>query len=169
MPISRAPLPILLLLLSVSLSAACSAPAPEQGSRERGGPGVSDDESRPPRGRAWVIFGSDTVQAEVAATPQQRERGLMGRTELPAGTGMLFVFEDAQVRRFWMRNTPIPLDIGFLDQRQVLFDVQAMDPLDEELTESTGPAMFALEVPQGWFESRGIQPGTQARVVFGLR
>lgn len=116
-----------------------------------------------------MIFGADTVRAEVAATPREREQGLMGRTELPAGTGMLFVFDDQATRRFWMRNTLIPLDIGFLDQRQVMVDIQQMDPMDEDLTESRAPAMFALEVPQGWFESQGIEVGTQARVVFGRR
>ena len=131
--------------------------------------GTAEEGPRPPRGEAWVIFGSDTVRAEVAATAREREQGLMGRTELPDGTGMIFVFEEQGIRRFWMRNTLLPLDIGFLDQRQVLVDVQQMEPMDEELTESRAPAMFALEVPQGWFEARGIQPGTQARIVFGRR
>jgi uncharacterized protein len=165
MPRSRTLFLLLIVCAVAPVWSACSAPSPEQRAQDLG----TADGNRPPRGSAWVIFGADTVRAEVAATTQQRERGLMGRTELPEGTGMLFVFEDFEVRRFWMRNTPIPLDIGFLDQRQVLFDVQAMNPFDEELTESTGPAMFALEVPQGWFASKGILPGTQARVVFGLR
>jgi uncharacterized protein len=151
------------------LLVACGTDPDGAASLSEGAAGMAEEGPRPPRGEAWVIFGSDTVRAEVAATARERERGLMGRTELPDGTGMLFVFEAQETRRFWMRNTVIPLDIGFLDQRQVLVDVQQMEPLDEEFTESRAPAMFALEVPQGWFEAKGIEPGTQARVIFGRR
>lgn len=156
-------------LLVALLLAACGSDPDSAVPPDGGAVGTSEAGPRPPRGQAWVIFGSDTVQAEVAATAREREQGLMGRTELPDGTGMIFVFEEQGTRRFWMRNTLIPLDIGFLDQRQVLVDVQQMEPMDEELTESRAPAMFALEVPQGWFEARGIEPGTQARIVFGRR
>jgi uncharacterized protein len=152
------------LLLALLVLTACGGDSnafPEV----RGG----DDGPRPPRGEAWVIFGSDTVRAEVAATPREREQGLMGRTELPEGTGMIFVFDDQATRSFWMRNTVIPLDIAFLDQRQVVVDIQQMEPLDEEFTQSRAPAMFALEVPQGWFAAQGIEPGAQARIVFGRR
>lgn len=121
----------------------------------------------PPRGMAWVIFGSDTVRAEVARTPEQRARGLMYRDELPEGTGMLFVFEDLAPRSFWMRNTYIPLDIAFLDTDRRIVDIQQMQPLDERFTDSAAPAMFALEVPQGWFARKGIGVGAVAVFVFG--
>ena len=49
-------------------------------------------DSRPALGKAWVVFGTDTVLAEVASLPEQRERGLMNRDSVPDGTGMLFVF-----------------------------------------------------------------------------
>jgi uncharacterized protein len=128
-----------------------------------------DTTSMPPRGSAWVIFDADTVVAEVADTPALRERGLMFRTEVPDGTGMLFVFEDSQVRSFWMRNTYVPLDIAFMDPAMRVVDIRQMEPESEELTESAAPAMFALEVRQGWFEQQGIETGAQARIVFGRR
>ncbi len=123
----------------------------------------------PPGGIAWVIFGSDTVHAEVADTPALRERGLMERTELPEGRGMLFVFTESRIRSFWMRNTWIPLDIAYMDADFQIVDIQAMEPLSERLQDSAGPAMFALEVPQGWFAGKGIEVGARARVEFGRR
>jgi uncharacterized membrane protein (UPF0127 family) len=124
---------------------------------------------RPAPGRAWVIFGADTVVAEVARTPEERAEGLMYRQELPDGTGMLFVFDDSQPRSFWMQNTYVPLDIAFLDAALNVVDIQQMAPLSADPHESAAPAMFALEVRQGWFAERGIAVGTRAQVVFGLR
>ena len=123
----------------------------------------------PPRGNAWVIFGSDTVTAEIADTPEDRERGLMFRDQLPAGQGMLFVFSDEATRSFWMRDTYIPLDIAFLNRSQRVVDIQQMEPETEEFHSSARPAMFALEVPQGWFEEQGIGIGDRAQIVFGRR
>lgn len=127
------------------------------------------DLGAPPRGWAWVILGPDTVMAEVADTPEARERGLMFRTELGESEGMLFVYASEAPRAFWMRDTFLPLDIAFMDEAQVIVDIQSMEPETDTLHESRFPAMFALEVNQGWFEARGIGAGTQARIVFGRR
>lgn len=126
-----------------------------------------DQERLPPPGRAWVIFGADTVLAEVARTPDERAQGLMYRESLPKGQGMLFVFPDTQIRSFWMSNTFIPLDIAYLDAELRIVDIQPMEPQTTESHPSAKPAMFALEVPQGWFAEMGIQVGGQAKVVFG--
>jgi len=116
---------------------------------------------------AWVIFDGDTVVAELARTPQEREQGLMFREKLEKGTGMLFIFPDTQTRSFWMKNTFIPLDIAYLDDGLRIVDIQAMEPETLESHPSTRPAMFALEVPRGWFSELGIEVGAQARLVFG--
>jgi len=114
-----------------------------------------------------VIFGTDTVRAEVARTPEQREQGLMYRESLEHGRGMLFVFPDSQIRSFWMRNTFIPLDIAYMDESLRIVDIQAMEPEDESTYPSARPAMFALEVPGGWFDEAGVGVGTEAHIVFG--
>lgn len=124
-------------------------------------------QGRPPAGRAWVIFGADTVVAEVAATEEERSQGLMYREEVPDGTGMLFVFQDNDVRAFWMANTYVPLDIAYMDPSYRIVDIVPMEPLVTETYPSRAPAMFALEVRQGWFEERGIGEGDQAEIVFG--
>ena len=159
-------------LLAAAVLVACSA---------SGGQTTSDGESAsslketppdgqerlPPRGAAWVILETDTVLAEVARTASEREEGLMYRESLEDGRGMLFVFSDSQIRSFWMRNTLIPLDIAYLDESLKIVDIQGMEPETDDAHPSARPAMFALEVPRGWFGKKGIEVGTQARVVFG--
>ena len=128
----------------------------------------SDAQERlPPRGEAWVIFEADTVLAEVARTASEREEGLMYRESLEDGRGMLFVFSDSQIRSFWMRNTLIPLDIAYLDESLRIVDLQGMEAETDDPHPSARPAMFALEVPRGWFGKKRIEVGTQARIVFG--
>ena len=124
---------------------------------------------RPGAGQAWVIFGADTVVAEVAGTPDERAEGLMYRQDVPDGTGMLFVFEDNAIRSFWMQNTYVALDIAYMDPSFVIVDIQQMEPLTTDPHQSTAPAMFALEVRKGWFAEQGIAVGARAEVVFGVR
>lgn len=160
---------VLLLLASVAL-ASC---APAGG--ESGSPSAEDQTEgavplqvkRPPPDRAWVVFGADTVVAEVARSPQERAEGLMYRDDVPDGTGMLFVFEDSQIRSFWMANTYVPLDIAYMDSSYRILDIVQMEPLVTDGYPSSGPAMFALEVPQGWFAAHGISEGVTAQVVLG--
>lgn len=123
----------------------------------------------PPAGYAWVIFGADTVLAEVAATAEERQEGLMYRDEVPDGTGMLFVFQDNQPRAFWMANTYVPLDIAYMNPSYQIVDIIAMEPLVTESYPSNAPSMFALEVRQGWFAEHGIGVGATADIVFGVR
>jgi uncharacterized membrane protein (UPF0127 family) len=123
----------------------------------------------PPAGYAWVIFGADTVVAEVAATAEERSEGLMYRDEVPDGTGMLFVFSDNAVRSFWMANTYVPLDIAYLDPSFRVVDIIQMEPLVTESYVSSAPAMYGLEVRQGWFADQEIGVGAQADIVFGVQ
>ena len=123
----------------------------------------------PPAGYAWVIFGADTVVAEVAATAEERAEGLMYRDEVPDGTGMLFVFSDTQIRSFWMANTYVALDIAYMDPSYRIVDIVAMEPLVTDSYPSKAAAMFGLEVRQGWFEEKEIRIGDQAEIVFGVQ
>ena len=99
------------------------------------------------------------VEVEIADDEAKRLKGLMGRTELAENAGMLFVFEEEQPRSFWMKNTLIPLSIAYIDAEERIIDTQDMQPLDETVHRSAGPAMYALEVNQGFFEERGVEVG----------
>lgn len=113
---------------------------------------------------AIVTFGPDTVIAQVASTPSERNRGLQGTTELPDGTGMLFVFNSEVKQSFWMEDTPIDLDIAFLDAAFRVVDVQQMEALSLAIHESRERALYALEVRRGWFAEHGIRIGDVARI-----
>jgi len=107
------------------------------------------------------------VVAEVARTPAERQHGLMDRDQVPEGTGMLFVFENEAIRSFWMKDTHVPLDIAYLNSDLRIVTILQMEPLVMSTYDSTAPAMFALEVRQGWFAEQGIEAGGQVELVFG--
>ena len=120
----------------------------------------------PTAATALVVFGSDTVRAEVANTPETRSRGLMYRDEVPDGTGMLFVFDREAERSFWMQNTYVALDVAFIDANFRIVDIQQMEPETTDIHDGVRPAMFALEVRQGWFGERGIAVGDRCEFIF---
>lgn len=100
-----------------------------------------------------------TVNAEIADKEDTRMRGFMEREVIPEGTGMLFVFEKDQRLSFWMKNTPHPLSIAYIDSRGTIRNIYDMTPFSLASVVSTVSCRYALEVPQGWFDKAGIQPG----------
>jgi uncharacterized membrane protein (UPF0127 family) len=106
-------------------------------------------------------IGPHVFEVEVAATPAQRRQGLTGRTHLAADAGMLFVFEQAGRHCFWMRDTPLPLSIAFIDTDGRIARMADMEPRSDRLHCATTPVRYALEVRQGEFQRRGIAPGAR--------
>ncbi len=100
-----------------------------------------------------------TVTAEIADDPDLRAQGLMERTSLAPDHGMLFVYPDERPRSFWMKNTPLPLSIAFMDSGGRIVRLADMSPLDETPVPSRYPAMYALEMEQGWFLRSGVAAG----------
>jgi uncharacterized membrane protein (UPF0127 family) len=99
------------------------------------------------------------IQVEIARTEAERSRGLMYRTSLPDGKGMLFVFERDQILSFWMKDTLIPLSIAFISYDGRILEMYDMLPRDLSPIHSSRSVRYALEVPRGWFERAGIQAG----------
>lgn len=99
------------------------------------------------------------VLAEIADTQETRNRGFMEREQIPDGTGMIFVFERDQILSFWMKNTPHPLSIAYIDSTGKIRDIYHMTPFSMANWTSTVSVRYALEVPQGWFEKEGIAVG----------
>ena len=106
-----------------------------------------------------LTLGGTSVHAEVSDTPKERAVGLMGRVSLLPDSGMLFVYPDEQSRSFWMKNTPLPLSIAFIDTAGRIVHIADMKPLTEEPVSSVHPAMYALEMNQGWFTEHGVMIG----------
>ena len=107
--------------------------------------------------------GMHLIRAELAVTAEQQATGMMFRTTMGTNEGMLFVNDDAGVRCFWMRNTLIPLTIAFLDDDGTIVNLADMQPRSDRSHCSARPVRYALEMNQGWFAKRGIQPGFRLR------
>jgi len=109
--------------------------------------------------RMQLLAGDHAIDAHVARTREQRALGLMHRTEMDASEGMLFICDDCAVQSFWMKDTPLPLSIAFLEEDGTIVHVGDMEPhsLDSHACEQ--PVRHILEMPQGWFAERGIGPG----------
>ncbi|GBF42549.1 hypothetical protein LPTSP2_18370 [Leptospira ellinghausenii] len=107
-----------------------------------------------------VMFGSvadRVLKLEIANTPSTRATGLMYRTKLGEDEGMLFVFPKPDYLNFWMKNTLIPLSIGYFSEDMRLLESFDMKPNQtDEVYNGTKPAMYALEVNQGWFAKHKI-------------
>lgn len=99
------------------------------------------------------------LKAEVAADNNTRATGLMNRFSLKPDSGMIFVFAQSEPLAFWMKNCFIPLSIAYIDSKGVIVSIVDMKPQDESTYPSGAPAMFALEMKQGWFKERGIVVG----------
>jgi len=97
------------------------------------------------------------IQAQVAATPQERQIGLMFRREMPQHEGMLFVFEQPATQCFWMKNTPLSLTAAFVADDGTIVNLADMQPLSEDSHCSAKPVRYVLEMNQGWFAKRGIK------------
>ena len=106
--------------------------------------------------------GGAVIQVEIASSKQERARGLMGRDHLPPRSGMLFIFEQPALRRFWMKNVPISLDIIFFDEkgRWVSNHLYAI-PFSENLLASGAPAQYVLEMAAGEAMRLGIGAGSR--------
>ena len=126
--------------------------------------GKSPTDATPTPTTTTVAFGNATATVALAATRAAREQGLMGVTRMAADSGMLFVFADDRQRAFWMKDTPIPLSIAFLDANKKVVYLADMAP---NTTTNYGglnaPQMrYAVEMNQGWFASHGVAVGTYA-------
>lgn len=106
-----------------------------------------------------VIF-----KVEVADTPAKRELGLQYRRELAADRGMIFLFPREEEQTFWMKNTPIALDMIFINNdRRVVGIVEQAVPFSLDPRSVGQPSRFVLEVNGGLAKRYGIQAGDLVR------
>lgn len=110
---------------------------------------------------AELFVDGHAVNAEIAATEASRASGLMNRKSLPPNHGMIFIFEHNDVHCFWMKNTPLPLSIAFIDDKGTIVNIADMQPFDETSHCPVKPVRYALEMAQGWFKSHNIKAPAQ--------
>lgn len=104
--------------------------------------------------------GQNDTEIEIADTEETRSIGMMYRDSNPEHHGMIFVFQDVDYRRFWMKNTRIPLDIAYVAEDGTINDIHQMKPYITDGTRSQYKAKYALEMNEGWFEQHGVKAGT---------
>lgn len=109
-----------------------------------------------------VKVAGHALRVEVATTFEQRLRGLMFREKLARNDGMLFVFDEPAYHSMWMKNTPLPLSVAFLDGDGRILNIADMEPHTLDLHYAAGPARYAIETHKGWFAERGVKPGDKA-------
>lgn len=108
---------------------------------------------------AQLKVAGHALRAEVVTTVEKRMKGLMFREKLGANDGMLFVFDEPGYHAMWMKNTPLPLSVAFVDGEGRILNILDMEPhtLDQHM--AAGPARFAIETNKGWFAQRRIKAG----------
>lgn len=121
------------------------------------------------RGSAVVetAGGAVTVSVEIADEPAERRRGLMGRTTLADGSGMIFLFPNDVEDAFWMKDTPVPLSVAFVDARGRIVAMLDMEPCRADPCPVYSPGVpyrTALEIGQGSFARLGVAIGDAVRL-----
>ena len=99
------------------------------------------------------------VKAELAVKEEERNYGVMNRTDIPDGTGMLFIFKEDSIRHFWMKDCPHPLSIAYILSTGEIVDVLDMTPFSTANVSSSRSVRYALEVPQGWYNKVNVKKG----------
>jgi uncharacterized membrane protein (UPF0127 family) len=124
------------------------------------------------REASLVLPDGAVVRAELALTAEAQAKGLMFRSALPEGRGMLFVFADSGVKSFWMKNTLIDLDMVFLDAGLKVLKVFHRVPRstagqqESEVARAAAPASVVLELPAGSARAHRVRPGAVLKISF---
>lgn len=130
-------------------------------------PGNATGGTQMPRETLIIESGeaSHTFDVEVARSPQEKALGLMYRTQLPAGKGMLFPYEEATEVNMWMRNTYISLDMVFIgEDRRVVHIARNTEPLSTDVISSRFPTRWVLEIAAGEAARLGIAAGDRVEL-----
>jgi uncharacterized protein len=124
-------------------------------------PLVAANAPQPQKGLPMLTLkaGKQTIKAQVAATDETRQTGLMHRSSMPPNEGMVFVFPQLGYHAMWMRNTLIPLSVAYLDDSGKIVSIHEMEALNETSHQAKGPARFALEMNAKWFSKHDVKVG----------
>jgi len=115
-----------------------------------------------------LVIRDHDFRIEIADNPDERQRGYMDRKNIGPDEGMLFVFPGDQKLSFWMKNTPSPLSIAYIDSKGVIREIHHMEPFSEKPVPSMSSVRYALELNQGRFGELGIEPGDKVSFPDGI-
>ena len=105
-----------------------------------------------------------TIQIALADDSEERSQGLMDVYELPSDAGMLFVFPTEEHQSFWMANTPLPLDIMYVNSDSVIVRIyHNTTPFSQTTLPSEAPAQFVIETNAGFSVANGVTEGLKVR------
>lgn len=108
-----------------------------------------------------MTLGGVEVRVEIAREEAERSRGLQDHEPLAPGEGMLFVFGEAGVRTFAMKEVAFPIDVVFVGEDLTVIAVEPLSPGESRLVTSPGPSTYVIELPQGWAGENGIAVGSE--------
>ena len=111
--------------------------------------------------RITLSAGIQQMDIQLALTPEQHQIGLMYRTDMPQGEGMLFVFPNPSKQCFWMKNTLLPLTAAFVADDGSIVNLEDMKPQTTDSHCSLKPVRYVLEMNQGWFAKKGLKAGSK--------
>lgn len=116
-----------------------------------------------PLERGMVVIGTTTVAVDIANSYQTRKQGLSGRSGLPQGSGMLFIFDREDIWSMWMKDMLFPIDIIWADSEgEIITIAHEVSPQTYPNSFSpTRPARYVLELPAGFAREQGIAEGAQ--------
>lgn len=157
---NRLTIPLYFFALLLLFTGACSKSSEKSDSETESSSGRLLDYERP---IAFLSAEGDTIStidAAIADDDTERSQGLMDVNELPASKGMLFIFDENKPRSFWMANTPLPLDIIFVNADKTIVRIHhSTQPFSEKNLTSGEPAQFVIETNAGYCVSHDIQEG----------
>jgi uncharacterized protein len=152
-------------VMVLGMLAACS-PGESATARAQAPAAAAQDARHPVSGLKVIDLVVETggkrlpFRVELAASPEAQTRGLMFRTELGDNEGMLFPSEVPEPRSFWMKNTPLSLDIIFIGPDRRIANIAANTvPYSLDSVSSQGAAIAVLELRAGRSAELGIEPG----------
>tara|TARA_B100000683_G_C12379858_1_gene510780 strand:- start:423 stop:929 length:507 start_codon:yes stop_codon:yes gene_type:complete len=111
-----------------------------------------------------ITINNQPLDVKLAKTPEQQARGLMNISSLPDNEGLLFCYPKEKKLSFWMKSTPIPLSIAFIDKNKRITQIEELKPYDETGVKTIRPTKWALEVNSGWFDNHNIKVGDTVNI-----
>ncbi|WKC89241.1 DUF192 domain-containing protein [Borreliella japonica] len=105
---------------------------------------------------------------KIASNEFDRAKGYMGTEKVEYGNGMLFIFKKEQNLSFWMENTPLLLEIAYIDSNGIIKEIYNLEPYSRANVNSFYKARYALELPRGSFSKFQIKIGDRVHFCFDI-